>query len=248
MRRFAEALATLERADRWLLPGACLLCQEVAEGGDADPLICALCLGRFRRLPHPQCRRCGEPRSSIDQPCRVCAGWPAGFGPVRSAVWLDDAARRAMHHLKYGGWPRIGEALARLMAETLDAPPEAILVPVPLSRRRFRRRGYNQAEALARGLGRHSGRLVRTDLLVRVRETGTQTALAPEARQANVRDAFALPDGARSLLRKSGFPLVLIDDVFTTGATLRAAAAVLAEGGTNRVEAVTFARALPPLG
>ena len=83
-----------------------------------------------------------------------------------------------MHHLKYGGWPRIGGALARLMAETLDAPPEAILVPVPLSRRRFRRRGYNQAEALARGLGRHSGRLVRTDLLVRVRETGTQTALA----------------------------------------------------------------------
>lgn len=125
---------------------------------------------------------------------------------------------------------------------------DAVLAPIPLSSRRLRRRGYNQAEALAQALGRLSGRLVRTDLLRRTRETPTQTTLAPEARQANVHAAFEVPPPVHSLLRKSGFPVILIDDVFTTGATLRSAASALLEGGTKRVGAVTFARALPPLG
>jgi ComF family protein len=248
MRRFAEALATLERAERWLLPGACLLCQEVAGPAAADPLVCDLCLGRFRRLSHPQCDRCGEPRGVLTEPCRVCADWPREFGPVRSAVWLDDRARTAIHHLKYGGWRRVAEALARVMVPALEGSPQAVLVPIPLSARRFRRRGYNQAEALAQALARRTGRLVRTDLLTRTRETGTQTALAPEARQANVIDAFQVRAPARHLLRMSGFPIILIDDVFTTGATLRSAGAALVEGGSKRVGAVTFARALPPLG
>lgn len=248
MRRFAEALATLERAERWLLPGSCLLCHEIAGNDRSDPLICDLCLGRFRRLPHPQCSRCGEPRGPQAEPCRVCAGWPESFGPVRSAVWLDDQARGAIHQLKYGGWPRLAGPLARVMTPTLEAPPDAVLVPVPLSRRRRRRRGYNQAEALAWALGRHTGRLVRSDLLVRRRETGTQTALAPEARQANVSGAFQVPVSLGRLVRTARFPVILVDDVFTTGATLMAAAAALVEGGSNRVGAVTFARALPPLG
>lgn len=247
MRRFAEALATLELAERWLLPGACLLCDGPA-GSGADPLACALCLGRFRGLSHPQCDRCGEPRGHATEPCRVCADWPAGFGPVASAVWLDEGPRRAIHRLKYGSWPRIGESLARVMAAAIRLPGDAVLVPIPLSAARRRRRGYNQAEALARALGQVTGRLVRTDLLVRTRHTQTQTALAPEARQANVTGAFTVPDGLRALLRQSGFPLLLVDDVFTTGATLRAAAEALLEGGTERVGAVTFARALPPLG
>lgn len=247
MRRFADTLALLERAERWLLPGACLLCEEPTAGAD-DPLICGICLGRFRRLSHPQCARCGEPRGHVTEPCRVCAGWPDGFAGVTSAVWLEDGPRRAIHHLKYGSWPRIADSLARVMTGGLRVPANAVLVPVPLSAARRRRRGYNQAEALARALARQTGRLVRTDLLTRIRDTRTQTALPPEARQANVHDAFTVPAPLRSLLRRSEFPLLLVDDVFTTGATLRAAAQALLEGGSNRVEAVTFARALPPLG
>src|SRR5574338_477244 len=124
MRRFAEALALLERAERWLLPGACLLCQEIAGPADADPLICDLCLSRFRKLPEPQCERCGEPRGGSTEPCRVCAAWPEWFGPVRSAVWLDDGARSAMHQLKYGGWPRVADALVRLLLPVLPLPTD----------------------------------------------------------------------------------------------------------------------------
>jgi ComF family protein len=115
-----------------------------------------------------------------------------------------------------------------------------VLVPIPLGPRRLRERGYNQAEALARALGRASGLRVDAAVLRRARETRSQTALAPTARAANVAGAFmASPtQGAR---------LVLVDDVCTTGATLVAAARALRAAGAARVEAVTFARAPLPV-
>jgi ComF family protein len=114
------------------------------------------------------------------------------------------------------------------------------LIPVPLGAGRQRKRGYNQSERIASALQARTELELRTDLLLRVRETPTQTALTPESRQANVMGAFAA--GA-----VSGLALVLVDDVFTTGATLVAAAAALMEAGANRVEAVTFARAVVDL-
>lgn len=241
MRVFADTAALLLRAERWLLPGACLLCQDPTGDGDTDPLVCSLCLSRFRRLPQPCCDRCGQPQAGPVEPCRACAGWPAGIGPVRSAVWMDELARSAVHRLKYAGWPRVTDALARVMAPLVSASIGAVLVPVPLAPRRARRRGYNQAECLAKSLGAASGLPVREDLLRRVRETATQTALAPEARQANVVEAFVQCGIAERRV-------ILVDDVFTTGATLCAAAVALLEGGAETVGAVTFARAVPPLG
>jgi ComF family protein len=114
------------------------------------------------------------------------------------------------------------------------------LIPVPLGSRRFRSRGYNQSERIAAALGALTGLPVRVDWLVRRHETRTQTALTPEARQANVAGAFE----AKGV---TGQPCVLVDDVFTTGATLAEAAAALRAGGAARIEAVTFARAEPPV-
>jgi ComF family protein len=228
----AELLAGIER---WLLPPECLLCREPISEREGDPLICSLCRIRWRALPHPVCARCGQP-SFQDLECRLCAGWPPGLTRVRSAVWLDDSARKAVHQLKYEGWSRAAEAMALAMwrLEPLTGPVS--LIPIPLGQKRLRQRGYNQSERIAAELASRTRRPVRSDLLRRTRETRTQTALTPEARHANVAGAFEAGNVA-------GLELVLVDDVFTTGATLAAAGAALARAGAARVEAVTFARA-----
>jgi predicted amidophosphoribosyltransferase len=159
---------------------------------------------------------------------------------VRSAVWLRGSARHAVHLLKYESWWRVAEALAEAMVTLEPLTGQVCLIPVPLGSRRLRTRGYNQSERIARALGARVGRPVRTEVLQRRRETRTQTALTPEGRHANVAGAFEARGAA-------GLACVLVDDVFTTGATLAAAGAALQGAGAARVEAVTFARAEPPV-
>jgi ComF family protein len=173
---------------------------------------------------------------------------------VRSAAWLDEGARGAVHALKYGGFPRIADDLAGAMVQmrpATDGP--SVLIPIPLARKRLRERGYNQSEQLARALaGQWGGRIpVLVDVLVRTRETSTQTALTPETRLANVRAAFAVANVQCSMINGRSLDidhstLIIVDDVFTTGATLAEAARALEQAGAKRICGVTFARAAIP--
>jgi ComF family protein len=165
--------------------------------------------------------------------------WPARFDQVQSAVWLDDGARRAVHLLKYDGWWRVADAMAQVIASSVSIPCQATLIPIPLSAGRERTRGYNQSAVLAEAVAKRLGVRV-LPVLRRGRDTGTQTALTPEARRANLAGAFAV----------GGTPPVnpvLVDDVFTTGATLAEAAQALLAAGAPQVSGVTFARAVRPL-
>ena len=248
-----------EAVEQLLLPAECLLCRALLSFRDAARLVCDVCRHRWRPIRPPWCARCGQPEPLFGR-CRVCADWPTAFGVARSAVWLEAGARDAVHALKYGGLPRIATDLAAAMAG-LDVPgrESGLLVPVPLSHARFRDRGYNQSERLARALSRRWQRPV-ADLLVRTRDTAAQTALTPEARLANVAGAFEMRTGDcglridggkfQSAIRNPksaiGRPLILVDDVFTTGATLAEAARALDRAGAHTVSAVTFGRAVVP--
>jgi ComF family protein len=159
-------------------------------------------------------------------------------------VWLSDGAREAVHALKYGGLPRIADDLTAAMAATLlPIDAASVLVPIPLAPKRLRQRGYNQSEVLARALSR-LWRVPVVDVLVRSRETATQTTLTPETRLANVAGAFTPGRGPGVNLPAT--TLVLVDDVFTTGATLAEAARALEQGGARRVFGITFGRAVIP--
>lgn len=228
---------TLLRWERQLLPAECVVCRQRHEES-GEPLVCAGCRVQWRSLPSPICPRCGEPQP-LRLACRVCADWPAGFGPVRSAVELDARVRPLVHQFKYLGWWRLADSFAARMAPLLDPAQDVELVPIPLAAGRLRRRGYNQAEKLAEALSRRTGIPLVRDRLTRVRETPTQTRLTPEGRLANLADAFAARPGARTP--------ILVDDVFTTGATLLSAAGVLLDEGAPQVQAITFARAEPTL-
>lgn len=232
---FASLGPELRRLERWLLPGECLLCKG-GVGEDTDDLVCRLCRTRWVRLPEPLCVRCGEPRLLPELSCRMCRAWPPGLARVRSAVWHEAGARDVVHLLKYEGWWRVTSAMALAMRGLEPLTGRLFLVPVPLAPKRLRTRGYNQSEHLARALGAVAGQQVRPDALTRVRETPTQTALTPEERLANVSGAFR----ATAVKQQT---VVIVDDVFTTGATLVAAAEALIRAGAARVEAVTFARA-----
>jgi len=232
LRAAGVALAELER---WLLPPACLLCDAPLGPREGDSLVCGICRSRWRRVPDPLCARCGQPRL-LDLECRLCAAWPPDLARVRSAVWLEGTARAAAHRLKYDGWTRLAEPMAEVMRGLEPLTTGVCLIPIPLGPGRLAERGYNQSERIASALAPLVGGKVHPELLERQRETTTQTALTPEARLANLAGAFRAGAGVPPRV-------VLVDDVFTTGATLGAAAAALRAAGTERVEAVTFARA-----
>jgi ComF family protein len=234
--RLRAALGDLER---WLLPPACLMCDGPVPPREADALVCGLCRSRWEPVAAPVCPRCGQPAFG-DLECRLCAEWPDGLERVRSAVWLRGTARLAVHRLKYEGWWRVADALAESMRGLEPLTGGVSLIPVPLGARRLRERGYNQSERIAAALARSSGATLAPERLIRRRETRTQTALTPEGRRANVAGAFQ----GRGV---AGQACVLVDDVFTTGATLAEAGAALRAAGAARVEAVTFARAEPPV-
>ncbi|MEO7072005.1 MAG: ComF family protein [Rhodanobacter sp.] len=218
----------------WLLPLRCLLCG--APGADGADL-CAACAAELPRN-RACCARCALPLALTANLCGRCQRhpppWDAAWAPFRYGWPLDRLEAR----FKFGGDLAAGRALA--MHWQRESPPvmPALLLPVPLHRRRLRERGYNQALELARPLARALGLALRHDLLLRTRSTHAQTELDAVARRRNVRGAFTVAVGATLPAH-----VVVLDDVMTTGATLAECTRVLKRAGVQRVDVWALARA-----
>jgi ComF family protein len=235
VRRSLTALATAG-ADL-VCPERCAACAAIVAAG---PLFCHACHAAVNLLGAPECARCGTPGRA---PCcaRCAAGAPL---PIRSArAWAayrgDDASpvAAALALFKYGRARRLGRRMAALMAARV-ASRATLVVPVPLHPRRLRARGFNQSAVLARHVGRMLTLPVALRVLKRRRDTPSQTALSAVDRARNVAGAFVCGDDVRAAA------VLLVDDVWTSGATARAAAHALHRAGADSVDVLTFARVL----
>lgn len=240
--------ASLSLVGRWLqdlsarlLPARCALC---ADRRTDNTGLCGPCRADLT-LNRPCCARCAEPLTRTEPACGRCLKreppFDGAFAGFRYAWPLDGLIAR----FKFSGDLAAGRTLAQLFVDRIrtDASPlPALLVPVPLHHQRLRQRGYDQALELGRHVARGLGIALATNLLYRSRATPAQTELSAAQRRRNVRDAFAVD--RRQLSRWPTHPdVALIDDVMTTGATLRECAATLRRAGFTRIRVWCIARA-----
>lgn len=225
-----------------LLPPRCLGCRAPV---DRQGLLCGACWRRVNFITPPCCAVCGLPFAHDEGAEAVCGGClaePPAFDRARAAAVYDDGCRSLLLGFKHGDRTEAAGALGRWLHQAgRELCREAgLIVPVPLHRRRLWRRRYNQSALLAWALGREAGLAVATDLLRRRKPTRSQRGLSASERRRNVQGAFGVDEDRRARLADAH--VVLVDDVFTTGATVEAAAAALKRAGARRVDVVTLAR------
>lgn len=226
-----------------LFPSPCRLCGLPLRHARRLP-VCLSCLTAAAApagLGLPVCRQCGDPvpAPAEDGRCLACRTAPPAYACARAATVYRGAARELILQLKFHGlrpaasfWAQQLEALARALPEFPH-----LVIPVPLGRQRQRQRGYNQSADIARHLARRLACAYTPGALHRQRETAPQSGLDRAARIRNLDGAFA------ASARVAGQRVLLIDDVFTTGATAHAAAAALRRAGARQVVVLTAARA-----
>ena len=209
----------------WLFPGDVLcLCCGAALGEDAQDGVCPACLRALEALSRRQDER---------PPCAP----PEGIGYVHAAFVYDAQARQLIHRLKFGSVRMAAVPLARAMA-MLPAGEEDVLVPIPTDKKRRRRRGFDQSALLARHMGALLGMQV-CPALVRTRSCPPQTSLSAQERRRNLSGCMRADESVR------GRRVLLVDDVYTTGATAQEAARALLEAGAAGVGMLAAAMASP---
>lgn len=231
----------LKRTLGWALPPRCPGCGEpVAE----DHRFCAACWDGLRFLGPPWCDGCQRPFAydrGEGARCAACLADPPRHAGVRAAVAYGPVAGALAVRLKHGGRIGLAETMARAMLRTL--PAGDLLVQVPLHRSRLWRRGFNQASLIADAIGRATGLPRDHRLLERRRATQLLRGLGRRQRARAVQGVFAVPKTARARVR--GRAVILVDDVYTTGATAGACVRTLLAAGAVSVTVLCWARVLP---
>jgi ComF family protein len=243
-RAMISSLVPLRWALDFALPPRCPACREIAV---ADDQFCSGCWAKLNFLAQPACATCDLPLPFADEHARQCGGClasPPRHSGIKAAVAYDDISRDVALRLKHGG--RIG--LARLIGGQLrrylaDVPADALLVPVPLHWTRLWARSYNQSALIARELAKHGGQRHIPDLLIRTKRTPSLGGLGAKARRQAVKGIFRIRSKYQAEIK--GRHIVLVDDVYTSGATTDGCVAALKKAGAASVSIFCWARVLP---
>lgn len=246
LRASANALSLVGReALRIVLPSWCVVCRRELPWRERTASCCSSCWEALPKITTAKCVSCAlplpvAPAEMLPATCLRCQGdplpldWCDAYGHYRGPL------EKLLGALKFERHDFLDDALASLLEETLRERGDLAfdgIVPVPMGRAKERRRGYNQAELLARALARRLGIRCDMTLLTRRQERATQSTLPKRERAANVHGAFAAASPVK------GKAILVVDDICTTGETLRACASALGREGATRVCAITVAKA-----
>ena len=228
-----------------LMPPVCASCRSAI--GDSHAL-CPACWSRIRFIEPPLCPVYGTPFSyEMGEGIRSAEALadPPPFHRARAAAVYGDIARQLVHQVKYHDRPDLAITMARAMHRAGRSlfPGCALVVPVPLYRWRLWKRRFNQSAVLAAHLADLAGLAHDPLVLERVRPTRSQVGLTAAQRAENVRGAFRVPDAMRGRIARQS--ILLVDDVYTSGATVKAATRALLRAGAGSVDVLTFARVVP---
>jgi ComF family protein len=224
------------------LPSQCLLCHSWQSG-----TLCQACSRQWRH-PRLRCQRCAIdlPRGHCEGICTQCEDQSPEFDRAITALDYTAPWSPLMARLKFHGATELARPLGRLLADAV-APRRGrvnLVLPVPLSPKRFIERGYNQSWLIARQVAKRLDLPVRHDVLSKVRHTSRMMSLSAEERRLHIHGAFELTrQGAKAI---QGKDVAVVDDVMTTGATLNEIAHVLREGGARSVSVWVVARTPAP--
>lgn len=230
-----------ETAITFLYPAECRVCKELL-GVTTIPYICNNCWQDIHFVEPPWCDICGTP--NINGLCEACAITPPRYGKLRSVAFYQTTLQQAIHCFKFEKKKGLARHLIQLINTHIPSDCRIaeydFILPVPIHKKRQQERGFNQATLLANGIAKTEGVPVLRDTLVRHRHTVAQSSLDREARQQNLIGAFTIrnPDIIR------GKRLLIFDDVFTTGATIREAVSELWTADPAEVDVLTLARTL----
>lgn len=223
-----------------LFPLQCLAC------GAADTALCESCISLIRPVP-PQCFVCklirpAAGRIPAGRTCQSCRVKSHIYAYISPFLYRDPIIKQSIYSFKYQRVKALSSVFGRMLINNIrhyecQFPADAVVIPVPLSARRKRARGFNQSELIARELCAYLNLQSDTSAMVRVRNTPTQTSLTVRDRWKNMENAFIISHPERIKNK----PIILIDDVKTTGATIDEAARALKDAGAGDIWAITIA-------
>jgi len=220
-----------------LFPLRCPVCDDIVR--PFGEKICLSCMKKLKPLTPPWCMRCGKGLLREQELCQDCRRIRHNFVRGR-ALYEYHSAAPAIYRFKYSGRREyaeyFGEEAAAFLGDFIRSVKPDALVPVPLHRKRERKRGYNQAELLAEAIGRRMNIPVYGKLLVRVKNTTPLKQQNPKERQNNLKKAFNVAQNDVKLNT-----IIVVDDIYTTGSTIDEVSAVLKEHGARNVYFVTLA-------
>jgi ComF family protein len=228
-----------------LFPSSCQVCESLLER-PGERVVCFRCLEKLKGTDSPFCLCCGRFFDGVGEPhlCAACLERRPPFIRHRSAARYEGVAKDIILLYKYRGFSVLSGVLAGFVMDSLTGDEDIwsgleAVIPVPLHRAKEKSRGFNQARLLAAGLAERRNLPLLAGRLVKVKRTEAQTSLDARAREMNLRGAFRVKKGAGI----KGKTVLLVDDVYTTGATIRECSAALMKAGAGEVRAVTVAQA-----